>query len=100
MDRGMVSEANIEFLKQENRRYLVGTPRSMLKRYEQQLLARDWTLVHEGLEVKSCADPEGGTETFILCRSAARREKEKAMRERFEKRIEEGQTSLAKRAEK
>jgi len=106
MDRGMVSAANIEFLREGNRRYIIGTPKSMLRKYEKQLIASDWDVVHEGLEVKLCADPEGGsggeasTETFILCRSAARREKEKAMHDRFEKRIEEGLTSLAKLAEK
>lgn len=100
MDRGMVSAANIEFLKEGGRRYIVGTPKTMLRRYEKQLIASDWNAVHEGLEVKLCPDPDGGTETFILCRSAARREKEKAMHERFEKRIEDGLTSLAKLAQK
>jgi transposase len=100
MDRGMVSQANVEFLKQGNRRYIVGTPRSMLKRYEKQLMAKDWAVVREGLEVKLCPDPEGGTETFILCRSADRQAKEKAMHERFEKRIEEGLTGLSKLAGK
>ncbi len=100
MDRGMVSNANVEFLKQENRRYIVGTPKSMLKRYEKQLAGKDWTVVREGLEVKLCPDPEGGTETFILCRSADRQAKEKAMHQRFEKRIEEGLTSLSKLAGK
>jgi len=100
MDRGMASAANIEFLKEGDRRYIIGTPKSMLRKYEKQLIASDWSLVHEGLEVKLCADPEGGTETFILCRSAARREKEKAMHDRFEKRIKEGLASLAKLAEK
>lgn len=100
MDRGMASAANTEFLKEGNRRYIIGTPKSMLRKYEKQLIASDWNLVREGLEVKLCADPEGGTETFILCRSADRRQKEKAMHDRFEKRIEEGLTSLAKLAEK
>jgi transposase len=107
MDRGMVSAANVEFLKEGNRRYIMGTHKSLLRRHEKQLSALDWDKVHEGLEVKFCADPDGGTEgkasateTFILCRSAARREKEKAMHERFEKRIEEGLTSLVKLAEK
>jgi transposase len=100
MDRGMVSAANIEFLKEGGRQYIVGTPKSMLRKYEKQLIASDWDLVHEGLEVKRCADPDGGTETFILCRSADRRAKEKAMHERFEKRIEEGLTSLQKMARK
>lgn len=100
MDRGMVSAANIQFLKQGDRQYIVGTPKSMLRKYEKQLTAWDWDLVHEGLEVKRCADPDGGTETFILCRSADRRAKENAMHERFQKRIEEGLTSLAKMAKK
>jgi transposase len=100
MDRGMVSAANIEFLKEGSRRYIVGTPRSMLRKYEKQLMASDWNKVHEGLEVKLCADPEGGSETFILCRSEARRQKEQAMHERFEKRIEEGLASLQKLAQK
>jgi len=100
MDRGMVSAANIEFLKEGRRRYIVGTPKSLLRKYEKQLIASDWNTVREGLEVKLCADPDGGAETFILCRSADRREKEKAMHDRFEKRIEEGLTSLVKMAQK
>jgi transposase len=100
MDRGMVSAANVEFLREGNRRYIMGTHKTLLRRYEKQLTAPDWSVVHEGLEVKLCTDPGGGTETFILCRSLARREKEKAMHEKFEKRIEEGLASLKKLAEK
>ena len=61
----------------------------MLKSFERELLRDDWESVQEGLEAKLCASPDG-QETFVLCRSRARREKEKAMHERFEKRIEEG----------
>ena len=100
MDRGMVSAANIQFLKEGSRRYIVGTPKSMLRKYEKQLIEGNWSAVQEGLEVQLCADPEGGTETFVLCRSQARRAKEQAMHERFEKRIEEGLTSLQKLAQK
>jgi len=89
MDRGMVCEDNIEYLKQGCRRYIVGTAKSMLKRYEQALLKDDWQQVHEGLDVKMCASPDGN-ELFILCRSQDRRCKEKAIHERFEGRIEEG----------
>ena len=89
LDRGMISEENIEFLREGGRRYIVGTPRGMLKKFEAQLLAEDWDTVHEGLEVKRCFSPVGD-ETFILCRSEDRRQKEKAIHERFEKRIEEG----------
>jgi len=43
---------------------------------------------------------ESGAETFILCRSADRVSKERAMRERFEKRIETGLVALRKTCEK
>jgi len=95
MDRGMISEDNLEFLKSDQRRYIIGTPKSQLKRFEQQLLTQDWHAIRDGLEVKLCACPDGGTETFILCRSRDRREKEKAMHARFEERIEEGLKTIA-----
>ena len=89
MDRGMVSEDNIRFLIEGHRQYIIGTPKAMLRKYEQELLKDDWQKVHEGLEVKLCPSPDG-QETFILCRSEDRREKEKAIHQRFEQRIEVG----------
>ncbi|MCH7688878.1 MAG: IS1634 family transposase, partial [Planctomycetes bacterium] len=100
LDRGMVSDENIEFLKDDGRRYIVGTPKSMLKKFEQQLLSEDWHAIREGLEVKLCASPDGAAETFILCRSRDRREKEKAMHARFEKRIEARLISMETRCGK
>lgn len=94
MDRGMTSESNIEFLRENGQRYILGTPKAHLKQFERQLLDEGWDTVHEGLEVKLCSCSDGD-ETFILCRSAARREKEKSMHERFEKRIEVGLTKIA-----
>jgi transposase len=94
MDRGMVSEEHIAFLQRHGRRYLVGTPKSALKKYECALLSQDWELVREGLQVKKCPSPDG-QETYILCRSADRREKEKSMHERFAKRIREGLEKLS-----
>ncbi len=88
MDRGMVSENNIEFLSQNHRRYIIGTPKSLLKKFERELLSGDWEKINEALQVKKCASPEGTEETFILCRSAARKEKEQAILERFSNRIE------------
>ena len=90
MDRGMLSEANIQFLKESGRRYIIGTPKSMLKQFERELLEESWDQVREGVEVKLCSSPEQDTETFILCRSRDRLEKEKAIFARFESRIEEG----------
>ena len=94
MDRGMISEENVRYLKEAGRRYIVGTPKGMLKRFERELLAQDWHQVHTGLEVRFCPAP-GGEELFVLCRSAQRKEKEQAMHERFEKRIEEGLEKIA-----
>lgn len=94
MDRGMVSQKNLEYLRAGGRRYIVGTPRSQLKRFEQELLKADWQQVREGLEVKLCPSPDG-KESFILCRSAERAAKEKAIHDRFEKRIEKGLIKLA-----
>jgi transposase len=95
LDRGMVSEDNIEFLKAGGRRYIVGTPKCQLKRFEQQLLSQDWRAIREGLEVKLCPCPVGSEETFVLCRSRDRGEKEQAMHARFEQRIEEGLVKIA-----
>jgi Transposase len=94
MDRGMVSADNVEFLKQGGRRYILGTAKGLLRKFEQQLLASDWREVHEGLEVKLCPAPDGD-EVFILCRSAQRRLKEQAMHDRFERRIEQKLEAMA-----
>ena len=91
-DRGMVSADNIAFLKRSGRRYIVGTPKSMLKQFQRELLSEDWHAIRDGLEVKLCPSPDG-EETFVLCRSRDRREKEKAMHSRFEQRIEEGRST-------
>lgn len=85
MDRGMTSEENLEFLRQEQRRYIIGTPKSMLKKFEQELLKEDWHTIRDGIEVKLCKMPneelaEGKvTETFILCRSRDRKRKDQAI---------------------
>ena len=97
MDRGMVSEDNLQWLREGNRRYLVGTPRSELKQWEKELVdKRGWEQVREGLEVKICAGPDGD-EAFLLCRSVDRQTKEKAMHARFAERIEKGLESLGRR---
>ena len=99
MDRGMVSEDNLKWLREGERRYLVGTQRSELKKWERELVDRDgWQDVRDGLEVKICPGPDG-EESFLLCRSVDRQTKEKAMHERFRKRIEERLESLGRRLE-
>jgi transposase len=100
MDRGMVSAENIAWLNESARRYVIGTPKSELKRWARQLADKaDWRRIREDVEVKICRGPEGN-ETFLLCRSAARIEKERAMHERFCKRIETALERMAGRIAK
>jgi transposase len=87
-DRGMMSKKNVEFLKSGDRRYIIGAAKACLRQFERELLAEDWEQIREGLEVKLCPSPEGEDEVYILCRSRDRREKETAMHQRFEQRIE------------
>jgi transposase len=99
MDRGMVSEENMGLLTKEGRRYILGTQRGQLKKYEGELLKTDWQEVQSGLEVKRVDSPDG-KEVFILCRSRDRAEKEKAIHDRFEQRIEETLIRVEKSCEK
>jgi transposase len=99
MDRGMVSEENIEFMKERGAGYIVGTPKSMLRKFERELLSKDWEEVHPGVEVKICASPEGTNETFVLCRSEGRKDKETAILNRFIVRLETGLNKLKEQAE-
>jgi transposase len=90
MDRGMVSEDNLEYMRQKGARYLVGTPKAMLRKFEQQLLSQDWEEVQSGVEVRLCPGPDDQAETFVLCRSQGRREKENAILNRFVQNMEAG----------
>ncbi len=94
MDRGMVSEENLALIRGRGGSYIVGTPKAMLRQFEQHLTDKDWQEVQAGVEVKLVPGPDG-QETFILARSGDRREKERAMHERFVGRLEEGLKKLA-----
>ena len=96
-DRGMASAKNLEWLRQTGRRYIIGAPKSELKKFVSELARSDgWRTVHEGVEVKLTSHPET-KETVILCRSADRRSKEQAMHDKFSRRIEEALHRLAAR---
>ena len=99
MDRGMVSEANLSYLRERGGQYIVGTPKALLRQFEQHLTEANWATVQEGVEVKLVASP-AGEETFILTRSADRRQKERAMHERFGERLEAGLKRLQAAAER
>jgi len=116
MDRGMVSDDNIDFLREGGRRYIVGTPKSMLKKFEAEMLKDDWNTIRDGLEVKLCSwprdeekaadsdkdsgDKDEDKETFILCRSRDRSQKEEAIVRRFEQKIETRLVSMTARCER
>lgn len=95
LDRGMVSEANLEMLRARQGRYIVGTPKCMLRHFEQHLLDCDWTEVQPGVEVKQIASDDG-QEMFVLARSRDRRAKEQAIHAKFVTRVEEGLQNLHK----
>ena len=88
-DRGVASERNLEALRKAGGLFLVGTPRTLLRKVEAELLEENWTKVREGIEVKRVASPDGSEDTFILCRSSDRRKKEAAIHDRFEQRMDE-----------
>ena len=94
-DRGIVSEENLAAIRKRGGQYLTGTPRSQMKRFEEELLKEDWTRVRPEVEVKKVAIPQG-EETYILCRTAGRKEKEKAIRSRFSNRMEAALQELDK----
>ena len=95
MDRGIVSEENLAAIRRRGGQYLVGTPRSQMRRFETELLKGDWTRVRPEVEVKRVTLPQG-EETYILCRTVGRKEKEKAIRQRFSTRLEEALKRLEK----
>src|SRR5437588_2310775 len=94
-DRGIVSEENLAAIRKRGGQYLVGTPRSQMKRFEAELLKEDWTQVRPEVEVKKVSIAQG-EETYILCRTAGRKEKEKAIRKRFSSSMEKALKALEK----
>src|SRR5918996_633127 len=96
MDRGVVSEANLAAIRKRGGQYLVGTPRSQMKEFEQALKEEaSWEQVRDEVQVKLIAIP-GGQETFILCKTQGRQQKEEAIRDRFAKLMEKALGSLHK----
>src|SRR5215469_13306479 len=98
-DRGVVSEENLAIVRRHGGQYLVGTPRCKLKQFEAELLKDDFEKIRPDVEVKHIPIP-GGEETYILCRTTGRKEKEKAIRRRFVEKIETALRGLEKRIAK
>ena len=82
-DRGIVSEENLAAIRKRGGQYLIGTPRSQMKQFEAELLKDDWTQVRPEVEVKKVAIPQGRGDVTFCAAPAGRKEKEKAIRNRF-----------------
>ena len=87
MDRGIPTEATLQGMRDEQIGYLVGTPKSLLSKMEQELLAKPWEQVHDGMRVKLL---EKDKELYVLAHSEQRRKKENAMRRRKLKKLVHG----------
>jgi transposase len=94
MDRGIPTEATLKQMREAGTQYLVGTPRAMLGKLQQQLLDKPWQQVHEGMKVK-LAEQDG--ELYVLAHSDQRQEKEKAMHRRRFKAYGRGLHALRRR---
>lgn len=77
MDRGVPTEDSLAKMRAIGASYLVGTPKGRLTRLEQSFLAQPWATVREGVQVKRLATEE---DVYVLARSDARIDKERAMR--------------------
>lgn len=98
-DRGMSSAANLAWLRQTGRRYIIGAPKADLRKFAGELAAGSgWRQIREGIEVKLVDWPDTADKA-ILCRSADRRSKEQAMHDKFSQRIEVALAKLAARIE-
>jgi Transposase DDE domain len=81
MDRGIPTEEVLAEMRQADPpvSYLVGTPKGRLGKLETSLLDLPWQAVRPGVDVKLLAKDE---ELYVLAKSRARVDKERAMRQR------------------
>lgn len=102
-DRGMLSEALLPWMRQNNRRYVMAVSKATLNKHAA-LFQRDgvWQNVkNRDVEVRYVVIPDpDSSDKFVLCRSAARADKEKAMHARFTTRIQAGLEKLRQRLQK
>jgi transposase len=86
MDRGIPTEAVLSEMRQAEPpvSYLVGTPKGRLTRMDRSLLGKSWQAVRPGVAVKLLSEEQ---ELYVLARSRARIDKERAVRQRQLKRL-------------
>jgi len=98
MDRGIATEANIDWLKEHNFRYLV-VSRERSRQFDESQAIETTTASEETIKIQRVLSDDG-TEVRLYCHSEKRREKETAMTKRFSERFEQGLAKLAAGLEK
>lgn len=97
MDRGVVSEDNIELLKSLELKYIVASRSGEENNFIDDFKSADFKAIKSDPKNKvEVFLKKDGEETFLLCKSTGRKEKETAMRNQAEKRLEEDIAGLAK----
>jgi transposase len=92
-DRGVVSNENLQNLRERGGTYVVGTPRSQLKDFEAELRGQDWQRVRGQVDVKLRPGDDG--DMYVIARSVKRRAKENAMRRRRMRKLYDSLKGLA-----
>ena len=77
VDRGLATEKSVQYLRDHQQSFLVGTPKGMLQEFDAELCTADWTLARPQVQVK-VVQRDG--EAYVLARSRLRRKKERAIR--------------------
>jgi len=77
VDRGLATKKSVQYLRDHQQSFLVGTPKGMLQEFDAELCTADWTLARPQVQVK-VVQRDG--EAYVLARSRLRRKKERAIR--------------------
>jgi hypothetical protein len=96
MDRGMVSKQRLKFLGEAGRRYVIALRRSELAQFQDELGAAGWESLPDHPQVKVKALSQDAVH-YLLVRSRARQQKERAIRRRQRRSLSQGLQKLAKR---
>lgn len=102
-DRGMLHATLLPWMREGGRRYVMALSKSTLQKHAEFFkTCQNWQSVkNREVEVQyvTLPDPDS-SDLFVLCRSQARREKERAIHNRFTTRLEAALTRLARRLKK
>jgi len=93
MDRGIASQANLDWLVENNYRYLV-VSRERSRQFTPEQAVQVPSASRQSIRIQRVIS-EDGSEVRLYCHSEKRQEKEDAMNARFIKRFEDGLQKIA-----